>query len=247
MRKRRRLRRRTRRLVCRVVATAGAVLLACGICLGAWQAHAEAVVVEIGKLYTEDRRGTPAVDWEGLWEINPDIVGWIRVEGTSIDCPVVSLKNHDAAWYLSHDLWGNWSPSGCVFLGEGCESADGRLVIYGHHITGTTAAFSELAGTWSQERLNEIGACLWLTPDGTCKRLEAAFAEEVLESDLRYLETGELSCDELASWLERVRTTASASAKQEAGSLPSQAITLVTCSRALAGEPWRSATTFVGA
>ena len=65
---------------------------------------------------------------------NPDCIGWIKIEGTAIDYPVMyhpSEKNY----YLHRDFYGEYSANGCLFLSELCnpETSD-NLIIYGHHM-----------------------------------------------------------------------------------------------------------------
>ena len=55
-------------------------------------------------------REWPAVDFTSLQEINPDIVGWIYIEGTEINYPVVQSK--DNQYYLKHLFSGEWNSSG---------------------------------------------------------------------------------------------------------------------------------------
>lgn len=70
---------------------------------------------------------------------NPDQVGWISIEGTSIDYPVMQSEQED--YYLNHDYYGNVSSFGVPYIPSGCclESGDARsdnVIIYGHHISG---------------------------------------------------------------------------------------------------------------
>ena len=40
-------------------------------------------------------------------------VAWLRVNGTNIDYPVAQAHESDPFFYLSHNIWGNPSGSGC--------------------------------------------------------------------------------------------------------------------------------------
>ena len=72
---------------------------------------------------------------ELFWQ-NPDMVGWIRIDGTAIDYPVV--QNPDAPdYYLEHNFSREYSKLGTPCLQEDCDvTRSDNLIIYGHHIKG---------------------------------------------------------------------------------------------------------------
>jgi len=65
---------------------------------------------------------------------NPDCIGWIQIEGTVIDYPVM-YHPAEKNYYLHRDFYGEYSANGCLFLSELCspETSD-NLIIYGHHM-----------------------------------------------------------------------------------------------------------------
>ncbi|WP_276815139.1 class B sortase, partial [Faecalibaculum rodentium] len=69
-----------------------------------------------------------------LMEKNPDVIGWITMNGTRIDQPVVQGK--DDSEYLNRDAEGRFSLAGSVFLT--CENhpdfSDSYNLLYGHHM-----------------------------------------------------------------------------------------------------------------
>ncbi len=75
------------------------------------------------------------IDFEALWEQNPDTVGWIRIPDTMIDYPIV-YDPEDNEHYLHTDFNGNKSVYGTIYLD--CDSEpdfSGRNnPIYGHHM-----------------------------------------------------------------------------------------------------------------
>ena len=78
------------------------------------------------------------IDFEKLRKINPDIVGWIRIEGTAIDYPIVQTDNNET--YLDTDFEGKKSVAGAIYLDYESEpDFSGRHnIIYGHHMKNGT-------------------------------------------------------------------------------------------------------------
>jgi sortase B len=56
----------------------------------------------------------PGIDFDALFAINPDVVGWIAVPDTNISYPIVQGK--DNQHYLHHTASGVRNASGAVFL-----------------------------------------------------------------------------------------------------------------------------------
>ena len=84
-----------------------------------------------------------------LLEVNSDTIGWITIDGTGIDYPVVQTDNND--YYLNHGFDRSWTSVGTVFLDKNCsigslddpDSETTNLILYGHH-TRSKTMFSEL-------------------------------------------------------------------------------------------------------
>ena len=69
-----------------------------------------------------------------LMAINPDVVGWITIDGTNIDYPIV--QGRDNQEYLTLNVFREYTLSGSVFLdsGNNPEFTDPYNIIYGHHM-----------------------------------------------------------------------------------------------------------------
>lgn len=106
----------------------------------------------------------PAVDFAALAEINPDIVGWIYIEDTEINYPVV--QGSDNQYYLKHLFNGKWNSSGCIFLDSRNtpDFSDRHSVIYGHHMKNGTM-FSGLTEYKKQEFYDAHPTVLLLTAE----------------------------------------------------------------------------------
>ncbi len=69
-----------------------------------------------------------------LHQENPDCIGWLRIEGTVIDYPVM-YRPAEENYYLHRDFYGEYSANGCLFLSELCNpKTSDNLIIYGHHM-----------------------------------------------------------------------------------------------------------------
>ena len=85
---------------------------------------------------TVDNDGFVEVDWDYWLSVNSDIIGWISVEGTTINNPIVQAHESNPDYYLSHDIYGNYSPYGAIYLDAECEEyglSTKNAVIMGHH------------------------------------------------------------------------------------------------------------------
>ena len=69
-----------------------------------------------------------------LWLINPDIVGFLKIDNTRIDYPVVQAEDNE--YYLRRAFDGSYSNHGVPFLDYRADAArpSDNLVIYGHNM-----------------------------------------------------------------------------------------------------------------
>ena len=71
-----------------------------------------------------------------LYRINERISGWISIDGTAINYPVV--QSYDNDYYLTHTLNGSWNSSGTPFLDYRCSFSPDALprnsVVYAHNL-----------------------------------------------------------------------------------------------------------------
>lgn len=70
---------------------------------------------------------------EELQKENPDIIGWIEIEGTNINYPV--LQGTDNNFYVSHNYKKERNISGAIFLDKDYvwDPPSSNLLIYGHN------------------------------------------------------------------------------------------------------------------
>jgi sortase B len=70
-----------------------------------------------------------------LFEQNPDMIGWIRIEETTVDYPVMQAADRPG-FYLSHDFEKRYSDYGVPYVAEGCmiDPQSDNITIFGHHM-----------------------------------------------------------------------------------------------------------------
>ena len=80
----------------------------------------------------EQEENKNQVTLNSLYEINNDLIGWIRIENTTIDYPV--MKSNIKNYYLRKDFYKKYSSYGTPFLADGCDKTSDNIIIYGHHM-----------------------------------------------------------------------------------------------------------------
>ncbi len=93
------------------------------------------------------------IDFDALWAINSDVVGWIRFDNTeavNVDYPIMYSSDNDT--YLRTDLYGDYHTSGSIFLeaANSPDMSDLYNIIYGHNMRNGT-----MFGTLRKYRDNE--------------------------------------------------------------------------------------------
>lgn len=75
------------------------------------------------------------IDLQKLYNINSDLVGWIKIDGTNLNYPVMQNGN----FYLRKNFYKNYSSCGTPYLAEYCglKTSD-NLILYGHHMDNKT-------------------------------------------------------------------------------------------------------------
>ena len=93
-------------------------------------------------------------NYRAMQEMNPDMVGWISIEGTAINYPVMhSLENPD--YYLKHSFERSQSDYGVPYVDAACcIGTSNNLVIYGHNMK-NGSMFHDLVQYKSQDFYEE--------------------------------------------------------------------------------------------
>lgn len=85
-----------------------------------------------------------------LFEQNQDFIGWISIDGTSINYPVMQTSDNPD-YYLKHSFEKSWSDYGVPYIDEACiMGISNNVVIYGHNMR-NGSMFSELCNYIDEE------------------------------------------------------------------------------------------------
>lgn len=70
-----------------------------------------------------------------MYEANPDLAGWITIEGTVLDYPVMYTPD-DGEKYLYKNIDGHFDSNGLPFIEDGCSMnpESDNIIIYGHNM-----------------------------------------------------------------------------------------------------------------
>ena len=149
----------------------------------------------------EQMLGVDENPYKKLAEINPDFVGWISVEGTQINYPVMQSKDNPD-YYLNHSFEKEYSRFGVPYLdGDGIIGQSNNLIVYGHHMKGGSM-FAELVKYshhefWHEHQYIEFNTI------GTKGRYEvvAAFAYDTNKEEFNYTYFTDMDEDEFAEYV----------------------------------------------
>ena len=168
-----------------------------------------------------------SVDFQDLLEKNKDTVGWIKVNGTNINYPVVQTT--DNQYYLKHSYEGTFNYAGWIFADyrNDLENFGYNTIIYGHGRLDTTMFGSLkniLESDWYDKKENHIVKLS--TP--THNTLWQVFSIYTIEAESYYIQTEFANEQEFADFVatlkERSQVTFAADVNRK-----DKILTLSTC------------------
>jgi len=73
-------------------------------------------------------------EYEMLYNKNKSLIGWIKIDDTIIDYPVMQAGNNE--YYLDHNFDQGYDKNGCIFMDTECDvlTPSTNLILYGHHM-----------------------------------------------------------------------------------------------------------------
>ena len=74
-------------------------------------------------------------EYAELYEMNNDVVGWLAIEGTQLNYPVMQTPD-SRDYYLHRDFYREYDRHGCIYVREECDvnKPSDNLTIYGHNM-----------------------------------------------------------------------------------------------------------------
>lgn len=73
-------------------------------------------------------------EYKNLHNKNKKLIGWIKIDDTIIDYPVMQTVNNE--YYLDHNFNQEEDRNGCIFMDYQCDVIKGcdNMILYGHHM-----------------------------------------------------------------------------------------------------------------
>lgn len=73
-------------------------------------------------------------EYQTLYAKNKSFIGWIKIDGTNIDYPVMQTSNFE--YYLDHNFEQEYDRNGSIFLDPDCDviKPSTNIIIYGHNM-----------------------------------------------------------------------------------------------------------------
>jgi len=114
------------------------------------------IVEKVSELIIIDNKENESeykIDFEKLKEINNQIVGYLKVNGTNIEYPVVQAEDNN--YYLKRNLDTEYNSGGWIFADykNNFDGTDKNIVIYGHNMK-DNSMFGSLENVLEEEWYN---------------------------------------------------------------------------------------------
>lgn len=101
------------------------------------------------------------IDWDYLKSVNTDIIGWLEIENTNINYPILKDKN---LYYLKHSFDRKYNNNGSIFTTNKSPFIDDETIIYGHNMK-NGSMFSNLGKYLNKDFLDSHSKIKIYTPE----------------------------------------------------------------------------------
>lgn len=156
--------------------------------------EAEEVKLTDPEMSEEERNSRKLAQYAILHEKNSDMIGWVTIEGTPVNYPVMYTPE-EPDYYLYKNFQKEYSVYGSIYLESSCklDGSTKNLLLYGHHMKNGDM-FASLQEYDSKDYWKEHPVLEFNTLNEICKyEIIAAFkqpAENVDEAFMAMLQAG---------------------------------------------------------
>lgn len=195
------------------------------------------VLDDAREVETEESEEEQRPGFDQLLERNGDFAGWITIEGTTVDYPVMSSPANSPEYYLRRNFDKEYDYYGTPFLDARCslDPLSGNLIVYGHNIR-SGIMFYDLLGYEEQSFWEDHPLIQFDTLEGPgTYEVFAAFLYDAYSDEDAFKPHAILdftSEEQFQEYLQQVRAAAFYETGVEV-SYGDQILTLVTCDKRL--------------
>ena len=109
--------------------------------------NSEEIINELNKDKGEDEKLVVNEDIASLLNVNPEVVGWIKINNTNIDYPIV--QGVDNKYYLKHNFYLESDNNGWVFMDyrNDTQELSDNIILYAHNRYQSGVMFGTLQNT----------------------------------------------------------------------------------------------------
>ncbi len=172
------------------------------------------------------------VNFEELIKINNDTTGWINLENSSINYPVVKTK--DNYFYLNHTFDKSYNSSGWIFEDYRCKPnfTSKNTTIYGHNRK-DTSMFATLKNVIEEDWYKKSKYLTITTPEGN--RIYEVFSTYKIKAETYYSTPDFISDSEYFEFLKNIKNRS----VYDFGAAPSISDSIVTLSTCANNNSYR--------
>lgn len=129
-----------------------------------------------------EKTGEIEIDWDYLKSVNEDIVGWINIENTVINYPI--LKDNSNLYYLKYNYLKKYNSNGSIItLSNSTFCNSSETIIYGHNME-NGSMFSSLSNYLNENFLLSHQKIEIYTPYANYEGIIfSAYTDSVLEEE----------------------------------------------------------------
>lgn len=217
----------------------GLIIIFCLIYIGKWgidnykansisRGLKEYVTIENTVTIEENEIEKYTIDFKKLKSENQDTIGWLKVNNTNVDYPIV--QGTDNSYYLTHSFDKSYNKAGWIFVDyrNKLDGTDKNIVIYGHNMRSGTM-FGTLKNALKNEWYNneENNYITFATQEGN--EIYKIFSIYKILAEDYYTDTNFKSDSEYEKFVETLKSRSIKKYNIEKTTRELQILTLSTC------------------